>query len=262
MGMPVIGITTASLTALEGVAAPQPESWVVGRRYVEAVVQAGAVPWPVPTLPDAAFLEAIYGRLDGLLLTGGSDIRPAQYGGALHPRVDRGDAPRDDAERLLASWARRDALPLLGICRGMQMLNVSRGGTLVPDLPTAERGVLKHDYLVLARHPRDLRAHPVDVVPGTRLAGFLDTGTVAVNSLHHQAVDGVGEGLVVCATAPDGVVEGVEDPSLPFCVGVQWHPEELVARDPAMGRLFRALVSAASDRASGGSSAPVLAVAG
>ena len=136
MDTPVIGITTASLAAFEGVTSPQPDGSVVGNRYVQAVVGAGALPWPLPVLEATSAVEALYRAVDGLVLAGGSDIRPTQYGAEPGPHLDRGDPRRDEVERMLATWAWRDGKPVLGVCRGMQMLNVSRGGTLIQDLAT------------------------------------------------------------------------------------------------------------------------------
>lgn len=239
MDTPIVGITMASLAALEGVGGPHPESSVVGLRYVRAISATGAVPWPIPVVPDAPLLGSLYEHLDGVVLTGGSDIRPDRYGGREHPAVDGGDADRDEVERLLAAWAMRDGKPLLGICRGMQMINVTRGGTLVPHLDCADGSGLKHDNFPLALYPRDLPAHGVDVIPGSRAATALGATSLTVNSIHHQAVERPGDGLVVSAHSSDGVPEAVEDPTLPFCLGVQWHPEEM-PHHPASRSLFAA----------------------
>lgn len=244
MDRPLIGIPMASLLALEGVQAPQPASSVVGHRYVQAVLEAGGMPWPLAADSSPQALQAIYPYLDGILFPGGADIRPALYGKAPHPALDRGDAPRDEMERTLAAWAWRDRMPVLGICRGMQMLNVSRGGSLVQDLGSARSRFLKHDYLPLSAFPRDRMVHLIRAVEGTRLHALLGGDPLAVNSIHHQAVDRVGTGLVVAAMATDGVVEAVEAPDRPFFLGVQWHPEEF-PRHRTMRRLFQTLVDVA-----------------
>jgi putative glutamine amidotransferase len=255
MARPLVGITTASLAALDGVGGPHPESSVVGRRYVQAVAAAGGVPWPIPIVAEVAVLRALYDRLDGLVLAGGADIRPIRYRGWDHPAMDAGDPERDEVEHFLATWAVHDGKPLLGVCRGMQMLNVSRGGTLVPHLERPASGGIRHDNLPLASCPRDLLAHEVEVLPGSRTAAALRTTTLAVNSIHHQAVDRPGAGLLVAARAPDGVIEAVEDPDHPFCIGVQWHPEELPGHAPCRS-LFGALLEACRARAQGVSADP------
>ncbi len=248
MDRPIVGITMASLSAFGGVGGPYAESSVVGLRYVRAIAAVGAVPWPIPVVPDATLLRALYDHLDGLILTGGSDIRPVRYGGADHPAMDAGDPDRDEVEQSLASWAMRDGMPLLGICRGMQMINVARGGTLVPHLAGVDGAFLKHDNFPLSRYPRDLPAHDVDVIPGSRTALALGATSLTVNSIHHQAVDQPGRGLIVAARSPDGVPEAVEDPARPFCLGVQWHPEEM-PEHPATRSLFGAFREACLARA-------------
>jgi putative glutamine amidotransferase len=211
--------------------------------YVRAVVAAGGVPVLLPPVPEV--VEAVLPRLDGLILSGGPDIEPARYGAqplasTAQPRVDR-----DSAELGLAGTATAAGLPVLGICRGLQLLNVARGGTLHQHLP---------DVLGSSAHapaPGEYGHHAVRVTSGSLLARALGRTETEVPSYHHQSVDGLGDGLVVTAVAPDGTVEAVEDPSLPFCLAVQWHPE--AGTDPS---LFRALVEAARTRRSTGA-APV-----
>ncbi|MCC7207459.1 MAG: gamma-glutamyl-gamma-aminobutyrate hydrolase family protein, partial [Anaerolineae bacterium] len=140
-------------------------------------------------------------------------------------------------------WALDDGKPILGVCRGVQALNVAAGGTLVQDLAAQRPGSLRHQYY--PEKPREYLAHTVETVQGARLAGIL--GPVAtVNSFHHQAVERVAPVLRACAFAPDGVIEAIEHPDRPFVVGVQWHPESLVETDPAMRSLFTAFVESAS----------------
>ena len=143
----------------------------------------------------------------------------------------------------LARWALTEGLPLLAICRGIQVLDVAAGGTLIQDIPTQVPGALSHSSV--AGRPQAVIAHPVEVEADSRLAALVGAGEVGVNSAHHQAAGTVGAGLVVTARAPDGVIEGLEAPDHPFCVGVQWHPEVMVEHFPPMRRLFAGLIEAA-----------------
>jgi putative glutamine amidotransferase len=205
--------------------------------YAEQVAAAGGIPVLLPPLPGVA---AAAGRLDGLLLTGGGDIDPGTYGAQPHPRTSRVSVPRDAAELELLDAATAEGLPVLGVCRGMQLLNVAHGGTLRQHLPND------------AGHtpaPGTFGSHPVRVAAGTRLAGILGANGdgADVPTAHHQAVDRLGEGLVATAWAEDGVIEAVEASAAgdPFLLAVQWHPE--AGTDP---RLIEALVAAAAARMS------------
>lgn len=179
---------------------------------------------------DAADLAGV----GGLVLTGGDDIDPKRYGQDPDPLLGEMDTARDAFELELLAEADRAELPILAICRGLQLLNVHRGGTLIQHLAESERHRKKGPN---AGEP----VHPVVVEAGSRLASILGAGEVMVNSRHHQAVDQLGSGLVVSARDPeDGVVEGVEDPTRRFLVGVQWHPEDQAPMDEVQRRLFAA----------------------
>ena len=201
--------------------------------YAEQVFAAGGIPVLLPPMPGIA---GAVDRIDGLLLTGGGDIDPAQYGARPHPATGRVSGPRDAAELELLAAAEAAGTPVLGVCRGMQLVNVARGGTLTQHL-ASDAG---H-----APAPGTFGAHPVRVAAGTRLAGILgaDGAAAGVPTAHHQAVDRLGDGLVATAWAQDGVIEAVESSSAgdPFLLAVQWHPE--AGTDP---RLIEALVAAAS----------------
>lgn len=224
-----------------GVAWPKPD-------YLKSLERAGADPRVLR--PDRDPLPDALETCDGLLLTGGSDVDPVRYGETdRHPTVDV-DPERDDYEIALARLAIARDLPLFAICRGVQVLNVAAGGTLVQDIPTSLPSAVVHRR---SRPPRVKRspAHAVAVTPDTRLAALLDRqarhGQVAVNSRHHQAIRQLAPGFVVSAAAPDGIVEAIERPGATFCVGVQWHPENYWRTGEFAG-LFEGLVHAADTR--------------
>jgi putative glutamine amidotransferase len=201
--------------------------------YAEQVAAAGGIPVLLPPLPGIA---TTVDRIDGLLLTGGGDIDPGTYGAEPHPATSRVSTPRDAAELELLDAAVAAGKPVLGVCRGMQLINVARGGTLCQHLPNGAGHTPE---------PGTFGEHPLKVAAGTRLAGILGAnGTgVDVPTAHHQAIDRLGDGLVATAWAEDGVIEAVErtDTGGSFFVAVQWHPE--AGADP---RLIKALVAAAS----------------
>jgi putative glutamine amidotransferase len=178
--------------------------------------------------PSLGVREALAGA-QGLLLTGGSDVSPSRYNEAQHAAVVDVDPARDEFEMGLISEARRLKLPIFGICRGIQVINVAAGGSLVQDIPSQVTGALEHRFTVPPHQPYSL-AHELWLEKDTLLERLMrerlsDADACEVNSRHHQAIKRVAEGFRVSATAPDGVVEAIEDPSIPFCLGVQWHPE-------------------------------------
>ena len=190
--------------------------------------------------------EEIVRSVDGLLLIGGGDVLPAIYGAAAHPTFDPAEAGRDDFEIELVRLASAADLPIFAICRGLQVLNVARGGTLVQDIPDEIGGDIAH----VVKEPRFAIAHDVWMTPGSILARLMGTTSedgeaCPVNSRHHQAVKQLGEGLVMSATAPDGVIEAIEDPSRRFCVGVQWHPENFY-RTGEFRPLFEGFIAASA----------------
>jgi len=241
MFAPLIGITT-SLTIDKA-----PERAYVNIAYIRAVQDAGGIPLLLPPHLTADVQAALWQRLDGLVLTGGGDIEPARFGQARHPKTDDVAPARDELELGLTRRALDEDVPLFAICRGIQVLNVALGGTLVQDLPSERPSAIAHSQ----REPRAEATHAVKVMgEGTRLGRVLGSLEVNVNSMHHQAIDRVGFGLREVAWAPDGVIEGVEMPGEDrFVLGVQWHPEELVGHDQAARNLFTAIVEAARRRA-------------
>lgn len=215
----------------------------VNAAYVRAVLAAGGI--PVLLLPECSPEESIdlFGACDALLLTGGEDVDPACYGAAPHAKLGTVDRRRDANELALVIDARARALPVLAICRGVQLLNVACGGTLIQDIPSQRPGAIDHNPVA----PRDHATHHITITDGSRLGEIMETTEFSANSFHHQALDRIGEGLVVNAHAPDGLVEGVESSdALEWLVGVQWHPEELAftTRTEEL-RLFSAMVTAA-----------------
>jgi putative glutamine amidotransferase len=207
--------------------------------YVAALVAAGArVALLPPAQPGVA--EALLERFDGLLLAGGGDIEPARYGAGDHPAQYGIDPDRDELELELARAAVRLAVPTLGICRGVQLLNVAFGGTLIQHLPDGD-GRLEH------RNEAKQAMHDVEVADGSRLAAALGQGTARCLSHHHQGLDRIGDGFTPVAWAPDGLVEGIER-DRGWTVGVLWHPESTAQRDPVQRRLLRGFVDVASRR--------------
>jgi putative glutamine amidotransferase len=220
---------------------------VEGRRYelkatyVDAVLAAGGLPILLPHVKDAA--AAYLALLDGLVVTGGAfDVPPELYGEERRPTCGPLQPERTAFERDVLEAALAARLPVLGICGGMQLLNVVRGGTLYQDL-VADAGLSGHEQAA----PKDLPSHEAVVAAGTQLAALVGAGPIPVNSTHHQAVREPGPGVLVSARARDGVVEAIELPDLSFAIGVQWHPEAVVRHDARQGAIYRGLVQAARD---------------
>lgn len=218
-----------------------------GLVYVRSVALAGGAPVLIPLGLQESAWRSIYDRLDGLLFPGGVDVAPARYGQAPRPELGRVDEALDEAEWVLAQWALSEQLPVLGICRGVQLINAAAGGTLYQDLPTQMPGALQHACSA-PEYPREHRAHVVHLAPQSRTAAAMQAVDCMVNSRHHQAIQDVAPGFVVTAWADDGVIEGIEHREAPFIVGVQWHPESLAESDPQMLSLFQALVAASRKR--------------
>jgi putative glutamine amidotransferase len=212
----------------------------VNAAYVRAVVAGGGVPVVLSPLVGASLAGRVLDGVDGLVLTGGEDIDPSWYGEAPSPQLDPPSQERDLFELALFAIARQRELPVLGICRGIQLINVALGGTLFQDLPTERRGGVKHR----TDAARDSRTHRIRIQPGSRAAEALDRTTLSVNSSHHQAIKDLAPGLIATGWTDDDLIEAVETPAgSPWLLAVQWHPEEMHAdaRAPERG-LFAALV--------------------
>jgi putative glutamine amidotransferase len=223
--------------------------------YSDAARVAGLRPYILPVLA-AGDADGMLDGMAGLILTGGEDVDPAHFGAEPHPALGEVHAERDAFELALVRAARARRLPTLAICRGVQVANVALGGTLVQDLPSEWPSAMPHD----GSGERDERVHTVRVAPGSRLAIALGGTEATINSLHHQSVGRVAEGLVAVAHAPDGVVEGVEWKGDDWWMtGVQWHPEELTDTPEAWDRaLFRAFATAVRAHALSSSDASAL----
>lgn len=212
-----------------------------GIPYIRALEEAGGLPILLPLYTDAESFDALHGRLDGLLLTGGGDVEPMHYGEPAKPRTQAPDAARDRVEIALVRNTLAEQTPILGICRGLQLLNVACGGTLYQDIPTELPSALNHNLTpkVVGSH-----THPISIQAGSRLAAIVGATRHEVNSFHHQAVKRAGQDVTIVARAPDDVVEAIEVGGQAFCLAVQFHPERMYATDAAMRRLFGEFVSA------------------
>ncbi|HET9941847.1 MAG TPA: gamma-glutamyl-gamma-aminobutyrate hydrolase family protein [Terriglobia bacterium] len=213
------------------------------RLYLEPVLWAGGLPVMIPTFSSPDVLSEYLTRLDGILLPGSSsDIDPARYGEAPHPRLGKMVPDRDALDFALLEHSDRAGLPVLGICFGAQSLNVFRGGTLIQDIPSVVQGPEFHDD---HGDPQQAARHRVRLGERSRLARLAGSETVEVNSFHHQSVGLVGASLRTVATAPDGVIEAIEDVNGRFVVGVQWHPERGFREDAFAQALFAEFVQEA-----------------
>ena len=236
---PLIGVTTSEvrrgeLATLRRHGEPPQHEMALGLTYMRAVELAGGVPVVLPPLNHG--IATLLERLDGVCLSGGPDLDPVAYGARAHEQLGPTEPALDRFELELARAADAAGLPLLGICRGAQALNVARGGTL-------HQHVEGHRQTELATQP----VHAVRITPRSRTSRVLGTRATQVNSFHHQAVDVLGADLVATAWAPDGTIEAIEDRRHPFLLAVQWHAETLVDA-PAQLALFRALIEAARGR--------------
>lgn len=212
--------------------------------YVKSILRSGGTPMLLPFLVDRDSVRAALGTADGLLLTGGGDVIPLAYGEEPHPKSIYQDPVRDEMEFEVVRLAVEMGLPVLGICRGIQVLNVALGGTLVQDIPSQVSDAIKHSGGELG----PALTHSVDMDQDSLIARVFGTTTMPVNSWHHQAVKGLGRGLKVTCRARDGVVEGLESDEGKRVLAVQYHPEEIAADFPQFQKLFDWLVSEARCR--------------
>jgi len=206
--------------------------------YVTALENAGLIPLIVPPLSSAGAAASVLDSVSGLVLTGGEDVDPARYGEQRHGKVRSVNVARDATEAALINEAKARRMPVLAICRGIQILNVALGGTLIQDIPSEITTSISHDD----EGPRDSRSHDISVEPGSLIARAIGTEHATVNSFHHQSVQRVAEGMRITAKSPDGIIEGIESTDKNWWVmGVQWHPEEMTeSTEPWDRGLFRA----------------------
>ena len=237
MAAPIIGITSSYIPAKDGIFG----TISAGESYVQAVLRAGGLPVVLPVGFSDEGLQETFARLDGILLSGGGDIDTQRFQGLPHPRVYDVDLRRDELEIRLVQMAAEAGKPFLGICRGIQVINVALGGTLYTDIGDQLANPLRHDWY--PDIPRNTLAHPVSVAASSRLAQILGGTGFEVNSLHHQGLERLAPGLQAVAYSPDSLIEGVELPDHPFGVGVQWHPEWLQEHAPQR-LLFQAFIEA------------------
>jgi len=242
MRTPIIGITTRKDLTPAGLPAV-----MLQQAYTDALIRAGGAPVLIPSdLPEPGWRELLQ-RLDGVLFTGGGDIAIEHFNGADHPKISGLDEARDLIELGLARSVADEHKPFLGICRGLQVINVALGGTLYTHIPDQVPNALPHSYQNDDIYKeRTHLVHPVRVEEGSRAAEILGRPVLQVNSLHHQGIKDLAPGLKAVAFAPDGVIEAIELLGHPFGMAVQWHPEWLTDQEPTL-RLFEAFVAAARE---------------
>jgi putative glutamine amidotransferase len=231
---PLVGITTRHEL--------ETERFYLQRFYAEAVEANGGVPLYIPLIPEPAYIEALVSRLDGVLLPGSaSDVDPLRYGSEPQAKLGTVHPLKDETDLLVLGEVERRRLPLLAICFGMQVWNVSRGGTLIQDIASSVPGALKHEQGA----PRERHSHKIALHAESLLGSLAGGVSALVNSHHHQALERIGEGLQATALSSDGLVEAVEDlREGRWAVGVQWHPEIGWEKDSFSGAIFNAFVKA------------------
>ena len=236
MKRPVIGITASHDT--------EHDKLFINSVYLRAIRNAGGIPMIFPMEVTEDDLRDLVTLTDGVLFTGGDDIHPFLYGEETDAKCGNVSQPRDSMEMALVPLVMEFGKPIFGICRGIQILNTAMGGPLYQDIPSQ----FKSELSIAHRQPFAYKvpSHTVDITPGTLLSRILgeEHASIAVNSMHHQAIKDVAPGLEVCGYAPDKMIEAVYAPDYPFLLGVQWHPEHLTTSQPDAAKLFAAFVDA------------------
>lgn len=241
---PVIGISSSVITDQGGMF-PGYKRTYVNKDYVDAVIKNGGLPVILPFNEDKEIIKELVSCIDGLILSGGHDVAPFNYGEEPEQRLGEIFPERDKFDFMLLSEAKKKGIPILGICRGFQIINTYEGGTLYQDLSYIDSvPVYKHSQ----GHSPELRTHSIEIAENSILHEVFGVKEMKVNSFHHQALKKVAEGYKVSAKAKDGVIEAIEAENYPFLVGVQWHPEMLVKMYEDMNKLFTVLVNKAEER--------------
>lgn len=231
---PVIGITSY----IENISCKDYAQ--IGCSYINSVTAAGGIPVIIPAFSEENTAAEYIKIVDGLLFTGGGDIQPYFYGEKAMKETTSISRERDICEKELFSYAYELDMPILGICRGIQVINAFAGGTLYQDIFVQKGTVIKHNNSGM---PRDEMHHPVTIEKGSRLYSIFQSESINVNSFHHQAVKDTAPGFKVTAASPDGIIEGIECSKKTFIVGVQWHPEELTVKHPEFSGLFKGFIN-------------------
>ena len=244
MNKPVIGLTPGHNTDTQDA--------FMRPAYLKALTAAGAVPVMLPLEPDSADFRQLAEIFDGFLFTGGPDAQPFLFGEETHEHCGSASPKRDAMELALLSQVMAVKKPILGICRGIQIINIGLGGTIYQDIPSQYYGSKENhvSFPLAHRQPYDyeLPSHTVTLSPQSRLAAVCGCSSLKVNSMHHQAVKDLAPGLTACAAASDGLIEALEMPEYPWLFAVQWHPEYLWEHDPAAASLFKSFVNACRTR--------------
>jgi putative glutamine amidotransferase len=235
----IVGITCSS-----GAGSPDENArQYLNTTYVKAILNAGGVPMIIPNVVDKELVESYLGTIDGLMLSGGVDVDPQYFGEDHHADLGTVDAARDSTELALLERALEQDMPIFGICRGIQSLNVALGGTLYQHLPDQAPSSIHHQQSDI-KIPRSEFSHSIRIEGGSRLRSIVGKDEMQTNSFHHQAIKSVGAGLIVTARAADGIIETVEAPDHRYLVAVQFHPEETAPHDEYSRGLFEAFIQA------------------
>jgi len=244
----IIGISTNYLIESAGPELGQ-ERIYVNSSYIDVILRAGGIPLMLPFVEEESVARAQMSLIDGLLLSGGIDVNPLVYGEEPHPQLGPIYPKRDTHELHLVKIAQETNKPILGICRGLQLLNAAFGGTLYQDIPHMTNTDIQHAQKV----QKHISTHTVDLKPGTILQQIFGSTSLLTNSLHHQAIKQLASVFTVNAQTKDGLIEGIENQANPFILAVQWHPEMMVAYEPQMQKLFDYFVKVVAQHKQGGS---------